>query len=359
MVFLIIHPSDLFGDYLTESVKNNDMAVDTNLRADVYSVEKVDRFNGSKKESLYTGETIYSLKAFEKLGWLYFDCMLFQKAEKAFLPFVQGSVSTSDSFGEGRGSIGLALTCLRMNNYKDAQVWFERAVKVIPWPRGPSIMALLKMIESELSFYRERQVAGIQLATEALSIASYSGDKGLEKRILILIGDKGPSGTKRAMLLRALLIEDNESAFLDVTCRVLLASFERTIGETEKALSRLVEVSEHLQPGLSDKLIFVARKEEGEIRWILKRKAGAIRSFVLARNSAERLGNIYDFGDVTLSLAECCVANNMAKKAKAYLKEAIDKIESVSVDELESEVEKDRIIKLLFKLKSYEDEVEK
>ena len=47
----------------------------------------------------------------------------------------------------------------------------------------------------------------------------------------------------------------------------------------------------------------------------LGRKAGAIQSFVLARNSAERLGEHYGFGEVTLPLAECCIEKKMPKKA--------------------------------------------
>lgn len=358
LLLMIVHPFSLYGDSLSEVTNSNKEVVDRRVATEVSGIEIVEPFNSNKKESLYIRDSIYSLDSFEKLGWLYFDCMLYKKAEESFLSFVEGSSKSADYFGEGRGCIGLVLNFLRKNDYKEAQSWFSRANKVIPWPRGPSVMALLKMVEAELSFHRERQVAGVRLATEALSIASYSGDKGLEKRVLFLLGDKGPSGTKRAMLLRALLIEDDESVFLDVACRIVLASFERMTGEAEKALSRLVVVSEHLQPGLCDKLIFAARKEEGEIRWILKRKAGAIRSFVLARNSADRLGNIFGFGEVTLSLAKCCVAKNMSKKAKAYLKEAIDKIESHSVDKFKIDAEINRRAKLLSKLKSYEDEIE-
>ena len=320
--------------------------------------DSVNPYDGDRKVTLLKAESLSSFKAFEKLGWLYMDCMVYPKALESFISFVDESVKSGNYLAQGRGSLGPALTFIRMNNVEDAKTWALRAGKVTPWPRGPFVMALMKMVEAEISFNEGKPVRGIQLADEALSIAAFSGENSIKKRILFLLGNDGPSGTKRAMLLRALLIEKPDSVFFDITCRTVLASFERSTGKLEKALSRLITVAEHLQPGLCDKIIFIIRKEEGKIRMALGRKAGAIQSFVLARNSADRLCEYYGFGEVTLSLAECCIEKKMQKKAREYLEEAIGKLTLIRSDKQVKTVEKDKIIELLNKLKSCNEGIE-
>ena len=285
-------------------------------------------FNAERIEAYYIAETLNDFRALEKLGWFYYDLRCFAQAGETFERLSAKTVPLQDFLLQGRAELALALVHLRLDNPKISRGHLEKGAKVLPWPRGPGEMALLKFIEAETAFYEERQVAALSLATAALSIVEHSGDTRLLKMILFLIGEKGPTGNRAAFLMRCLNVENYRCVFVDVAARIVLASLEMNLGKPEEGLAYIVPVTEQLRPGLSDRLIFSSRREEGRIRMSLGRLAGSIRSYVLARNSAKRLNLAYDFGDITVPLAQCCIKKNMKSKAIEYIDQALETVHS-------------------------------
>jgi len=277
-----------------------------------------------------------------ELGWLYWDCLDVDLATQTFEALAEWARRDGDGPWIGRARCMSARSASMASKYAAARVALDEAARALPSPRGPEDAALLGYAEAAVDFDCQRDMQGLSQALEAAGFARAAGSASLEARCFLLMGEFGSFAQRRTSLLRAVdLAERGEAGPLECRARLALARHERVEGRSEEALERLVPVAERLQPGRADRLIFQIRREEGLARQNLDRWAGAIRSFVLARNAAERLADPIGFAEVTAPLIVCCRERNIIDRARTYAAEATAKLAGLDgdvVDRLRSRI---------------------
>ena len=258
-----------------------------------------------------------------ELGWLYFDSLRPKKALKAFVAAIEKAKTEDNSLELGKAYLGKARVLAHLNEREKASLAFEQGSKTIPYPRGPKEAALIGFVEAARYFESERQMMGLAKAVQVAAIAKAGDAKSLETRSYLIMGEKGSFGQRLTSLLRALDLSSKLGGALEARVRLALASHERARKKVDKSLERIIQSTERLKKGIADPLIQKLRYEEGLARKEMDRWAGAIRSFVMARSAAERLGDPLGFAEITIPLVVCCKSRNIIKKGEEFGNEGL------------------------------------
>ena len=258
-----------------------------------------------------------------ELGWLYFDCLRPKKAIEAFQIAIKKAKTTGNELELGKAYLGRARVRAHLGEREEAQRDFEEGKKVIPYPRGPKEAALIGFVEAVRLFESERQMMGLAKAVQVAAIAKAGGADLIEARSYLIMGQKGSFGQRLTSLLRALDLSTKLGGAIEARTRLALASHERSQKKADKSLERIIQSTERLKKGIADPLIQQLRYEEGLARKEMDRWAGAIRSFVLARNAAERLEDPFGFAEITIPLVVCCKSRNIIERGGKFGEEGL------------------------------------
>lgn len=285
-------------------------------------------FDLSQAKLLLEQEETVTAEILLELGWLYFDCLETARAEDAFRQAVVVAERTKNAVMQGRALCGQSRALILLDQYPPAKTCYDRATTVFPHPRNPADVALLAYVEGALDFDRERTMQALATIAKGSIVAKAGTDRFIEARCFLIMGEQGSYGQRLTSLLQAVDLTTSHAAGpLEARARLALARHERMMGRMDKALSRLVQVSERLQRGLGDRLIYALRFEEGTLRKELNRWAGAIRSLVLARAAASRFDEPLRVAETSIPLAHCCSKRNLIQQGIAYVDEGLELIE--------------------------------
>ncbi len=288
--------------------------------------EKQINYDLDEAQLLLTQEKASAEMTYE-LAWLYFDCLRPKKAVEAFTLAIKKAKAVRNELFLGRALLARARVFASLNERTKSRKDFEEGKKTVPYPRGPAEAALIGFVHAVLEFENERQMNGLAKAVQVAAIARAGDEKALEARCYLIMGERASYGQRKASLLRAVdLATQIGGGPLEARARLALSQLERQEKKYDKALERIVQSTERLKPGLADRLIQKLRYEEGLSRKELDRWAGAIRSFVLSRSAAERLGDTLAFAEVSIPLIVCCKARNIVARGKEYGREALASI---------------------------------